>query len=179
MPELLRIPAWTASRLLHVVVETPRGARAKLEFDPELATFVLSKSLMLGLSYPYDWGFVPSTLAEDGDPLDAMILHDVATTPGLVLRCKAIGVLEVIQTTKGKRIRNDRIFAVPEKSHREDQFHDVRELPSEVKDELERFFTATDELEDKTLKFIGWRGPKEAERLIRKCEKKFRKKVAA
>jgi inorganic pyrophosphatase len=56
--------------------------------------------------------------------------------------------------------------------------HDVRELPSEVKDELERFFTATDELEDKTLKFIGWRGPKEAERLICKCEKKFRKKVA-
>jgi inorganic pyrophosphatase len=56
--------------------------------------------------------------------------------------------------------------------------HDVRELPSEVKDELERFFTATDELEDKTLKFIGWRGPKEAEQLICKCEKKFRKKVA-
>ena len=56
--------------------------------------------------------------------------------------------------------------------------HDVRELPSEVKDELERFFTATDELEDKTLKFIGWRGPKEAERLICKCEKKFRKKIA-
>ena len=100
-----------------------------------------------------------------------MILHDVATTPGLVLRCKAIGVLEVIQTTKGKRIRNDRIFAVPEKSHREDQLHDVRELPSEVKDELERFFTATDELEDKTLKFIGWRGPKEAERLFANARK--------
>jgi inorganic pyrophosphatase len=170
MPDLLRIPAWTASNLLYVIVETPRGARAKLEFDPELATFVLSKSLVLGLSYPYDWGFVPSTLAEDGDPLDAMILHDVATTPGLVLRCKPIGVLAVMQTSKGKRIRNDRIFAVPTESHREDELDDVRELPSEVKDELQTFFKA---------KFIGWRGPKEAEKLIRKCEKKFKKKVTA
>jgi hypothetical protein len=91
-----------------VVVETPRGARAKLTFDPELKTFVLSKALMLGLSYPYDWGFIPSTRAEDGDPLDAMVIHDAATTPGLVLRCKLIGVLQTMQKTKHDRIRNDR-----------------------------------------------------------------------
>jgi inorganic pyrophosphatase len=73
-----------------------------------------------------------------------MILHDVATTPGLVLRCKPIGVLAVMQASKGKRIRNDRIFAVPTESHREDELDDVRELPSEVKDELQTFFKATD-----------------------------------
>src|SRR5262249_32914944 len=76
MPNLARLPAWAGDKLVHVVVETPRGARAKLTFDPELKTFVLSKSLMLGLSYPYDWGFIPSTRAEDGDPVDAMVIHD-------------------------------------------------------------------------------------------------------
>ena len=122
---------------MHVVVETPRGARAKLTFDPELKTFVLSKALMLGLSYPYDWGFIPSTRAEDGDPLDAMVIHDAATTPGLVLRCKIIGVLQTIQKTKRNRIRNDRVIAVPKDSHRERELQGVEGLPSEVKEELE------------------------------------------
>src|SRR6266487_3194599 len=107
MPNLARLPAWAGRQLVHVVVETPRGARAKLTFDPELKTFVLSKSLMLGLSYPYDLGFIPSTRAEDGDPLDVMVIHDAATTPGLVLRCKLIGVLQTIQKTKHDQIRNE------------------------------------------------------------------------
>jgi len=105
MPNLSKLPAWAGDEFVHVVVETPRGARAKLTFDPELKTFVLSKSLTVGLSYPYDWGFIPSTRAEDGDPLDAMVIHDAATTPGLVLRCKLIGVLQTMQKTKHNRIR--------------------------------------------------------------------------
>src|SRR5215471_5477436 len=125
MPNLARLPAWAGHELVHVVVETPRGARAKLTFDPELKTFVLSKSLMLGLSYPYDWGFIPSTRAEDGDPVDAMVIHDAATTPGLVLRCKLIGVLQTIQKTKHEQIRNDRVIAVPTDSHRERELQGV------------------------------------------------------
>src|SRR5262249_14023651 len=158
MPNLASLPAWAGHELVHVVVETPRGARAKLTFDPELKTFVLSKSLMLGLSYPYDWGFIPSTRAEDGDPVDAMVIHDAATTPGLVLRCKLIGVLQTIQKTKHEQIRNDRVIAVPTDSHRERELQGVGDLPPEVKEELEKFFVATDELEAKTLKFLGWQG---------------------
>jgi len=118
MPNLLKLPTWSDDDFVHVVVETPRGARAKLKFDPQLKTFVLSKSLLLGLTYPYDWGFVPSTRAEDGDPLDVMVIHDAATTPGLVLKCKVIGVLKTLQKEKGEKTRNDRIFAVPAESHR-------------------------------------------------------------
>jgi inorganic pyrophosphatase len=176
MPNLARLPPWAGDELVHVVVETPRGARAKLTFDPELKTFVLSKALMLGLSYPYDWGFIPSTRAEDGDPLDVMVIHDAATTPGLVLRCKIIGVLQTIQKTKRTRIRNDRVIAVPKDSHRERELQGVEDLPSEVKEELEKFFVATDELEAKTLKFLGWQGPAQAKKLVRRCERIFKKK---
>jgi inorganic pyrophosphatase len=176
MPNLARLPTWAGHEFVHVVVETPRGARAKLTFDPALKTFVLSKSLMLGLSYPYDWGFIPSTRAEDGDPLDAMVIHDAATTPGLVLRCKIIGVLQTIQKTRRNRIRNDRVIAVPKDSHRERELHGVQDLPTEVKEELEKFFVATDELEAKTLKFLGWQGPAQAKKLVRRCEKIFKKK---
>src|SRR5712675_1438313 len=109
MAELQNIRVHSKEGEIHVVVEMPRGSAAKLEFDPDLGAFTLSKSLILGLSYPYDWGFIPSTEGEDGDPLDALVLHDAATAPGLVLKCKIIGVLEVQQREKGKKpIRNDR-----------------------------------------------------------------------
>jgi len=141
MPNLLRLPAWADDGLVHVVAETPRGARAKLNYDPKLKTFVLKKSLLLGLSYPYDWGFIPSTRAEDGDPLDVLVIHDAATCPGLVMRCKLLGVLQTVQQTKHDRIRNDRLIAVPEDSHRERELHDVQGLPPEVKQELEKFLS--------------------------------------
>jgi len=141
------------------VVETPRGSHCKLEFDPKLRVFTLAKPLMAGLTYPYDWGFIPSTLAEDGDPLDILVIHDAGTYPGLVLRCQPIGVLEVLQVTKGDNERNDRIFAVPDRSPFEGDLQDVRHLPARAIDELEKFFEATDALEDKKLKFLGWHGP--------------------
>jgi inorganic pyrophosphatase len=86
MTNLLKLPTFNDDEI-HVVVETPRGSRAKLDYDPKVKTFTLSKSLLAGLTYPYDWGFLPSTRAEDGDPLDVMVLHDAATCPGLVLTC--------------------------------------------------------------------------------------------
>jgi len=161
---------------MFTVVETPRGSAAKLGFDPDLQVFTLSKSLILVLTYPYDWGFIPSTKGEDGDPVDVLILHDTATAPGLVLKCSIIGVLEVVQTEAGKHpIRNDRIIAVPRHSHRERNERDASDLPKQVRSEIEKFFVATDELESKELKFLGWKGPKTGQALIDKAVKKFKK----
>jgi inorganic pyrophosphatase len=101
MTNLAKLPTWTDKKLIHAVIETPRGSRCKLEFDTKLRAFTLAKPLLVGLTYPYDWGFVPSTKAEDGDPLDVLVIHDAATYPGLVLCCKPIGVLEVLQITDG------------------------------------------------------------------------------
>ena len=147
MTNLFKLPAFSDDGDLHVVIETPRGSRAKLEYNPKLKTFTLSKSLLAGLTYPYDWGFLPRTKGQDGDPLDVMVLHDAATFPGLVLTCKIIGVLQVEQRSKGKKAeRNDRIFAVPRGSHAEKDFSDVRDLTGAMREELEKFFIATDEL---------------------------------
>jgi inorganic pyrophosphatase len=99
------------------------------------------------------------------------VIHDAATSPGLVLRCRPIGVLEVVQTSKGKKERNDRILAVPERSPFEGDLEDVRNLPARAVKELEKFFEATDALEDKELKFLGWRGPAHAIKTIKRVSK--------
>jgi inorganic pyrophosphatase len=119
------------------IVETPRGRRPKLAFSPQLRAITLSKPLLAGLTYPYDWGFIPSTTAPDGDPLDVLIIHDAATCPGLVLCCKPIAILEVVQATKGKRERNDCIFAVPDRAPFEGDLQDIRHLPQRAIEDLE------------------------------------------
>jgi inorganic pyrophosphatase len=116
MTNYVKLPTWADKDHVYAVVETPRGSRVKLEFDPKLGAFTLAKPLFAGLTYPYDWGFIPSTQADDGDPLDVLIIHDAATYPGLVLRCTPVGVLEVEQSSKGKKERNDRVFVVPDRS---------------------------------------------------------------
>ena len=168
MTNFEKLPTWADKTHIYAVVETPRGSRCKLGFDSKLQVFTLTKSLFVGLTYPYDWGFVPSTKADDGDPLDVLLIHDAATYPGLVLRCKPIGVLEVLQTTNGRKERNDRVFAVPERSPFEGELQDIRHLSDRAVDELEKFFEATNALEEKRLKFLGWRGPAKAVKTIKK-----------
>ena len=165
MTNYFELPTWADSDHVHAVVETPRGSRAKLEFDPKLGAFTLAKPLLAGLTYPYDWGFIPSTKA---DPLDVLIIHEAATYPGLVLTCKPIGVLEVLQSSKGKTERNDRVFVVPDRSPFEGDLQDIRRLPRRAVEELEKFFEATNSLASKTLKFLGWRGPAKAIKTIKK-----------
>jgi inorganic pyrophosphatase len=167
MTNLLKLPTWADKQRVYAVVETPRGSHVKLDFHPKLKVFTLSKPLLAGLTYPYDWGFIPSTKAEDGDPVDTLIIHDAATYPGLVLACTPIGVLEAVQREKGKKpLRNDRLFVVPDCSPFEGEITDIRHLSRRSRGELEKFFEATDALQEKELEFIGWRGPNHAKRAI-------------
>ena len=171
MTNFYKISTWADRKHVYAVVETPRGSRAKLEFDPKLKAFALSKPLLAGLTYPYDWGFVPSTKAEDDDPIDALIIHDAATYPGLVLKCKPIGVLEIVQVAKKNCERNDRIFLIPEQTDIEFELTDVRKLSKRAKQDLKKFFEATDALENKKLEFLGWGGPAAATRLINRASR--------
>ena len=159
---MLALPARNRDGSVHVVVETPQGARVKLKYSRELGALVLSRPLALGVTYPFDWGFVPSTKAPDGDPLDVMVVSDAPTWPGVVVCCRPIAVLEVEQNAKsGGRERNDRIVAEPVVVRRP-----TIELTERVRHELEAFFVAATLFEGKELRVLGWDDAAAAEALI-------------
>jgi inorganic pyrophosphatase len=161
--DLLGLPARGEDGVLHVVVETPAGSRAKLKYSPTLGTFVLSRPLALGVAYPFDWGFVPGTRAPDGDPVDALVLSDVETFPGVVVCCRAVAVLQVEQNSKhGGRERNDRIIVEPVPTRRP-----AMPLVDRVKQELEAFFVAATVGEGKALEILGWADAAAADALVR------------
>jgi inorganic pyrophosphatase len=164
--DLLRLPARREDGALHVVVETPAGSRAKLKYSPSLGTFVLSRPLALGVAYPFDWGFVPGTRAPDGDPVDALVLSDVETFPGVVVCCRPVAVLQVEQSSKrGGRERNDRVVVEPVPTRRP-----AMPLVDRVKQELEAFFVAATFGEGKELEILGWADAAAADRLVRDAE---------
>jgi inorganic pyrophosphatase len=98
---LLDLPAQQESGGFYVVIETPKGSPSKLKFEPDLGVFLLSRMLTTGTIYPHDWGYIPATLGPDGDPVDAFLLGAGGTFPGLVVRARPIGVLQVEQSEKG------------------------------------------------------------------------------
>lgn len=170
MADLARLPARDADGSVRVVIESPRGAPVKLKYDTSLGLMILSRPLPLGLSYPYDWGFVPGTRAPDGDPVDALVYWDVPSYPGVVLPCRLIGVVRLEQDSKSNgRVRNDRILAVPVKHPRGDGLVTPDDLPPRTRDEIGQFFLSAIFFEPKNPKLLGWGGPDEAARLVDGC----------
>ena len=134
MNDLVDLPVFDGEGNLNIVVETPRGASLKLKYERRLRAFVFDRSLLLGVTYPYDFGFIPSTYAEDGDPLDAMVLFDAPTWPGVIVPSIPIGVVRLVQRRSrgSRRERNDRIIAVPAGDRRRQS---VRDLPRRLRQE--------------------------------------------
>jgi inorganic pyrophosphatase len=178
MGDLLHLPARDGEGNVRMVVESPRGARVKLAYDRELDAFTLSRPLILGIAYPFDWGFVPSTRAPDGDPLDAMVLMDAQTFPGVVLACRPLGVVQIDQKKDAdhpdERVRNDRLILVPVKAPRSDGVVDARQLGERVRTELAQFFLAAVALADKDVRVIGWDGPDAAQTLVDEAASRFK-----
>jgi inorganic pyrophosphatase len=171
MTDLLKLPTFAAEDVFHVVVESPRGSSVKLKYDPDLGAITFSRPLVLGLAYPYDWGFVPSTNGPDGDPVDALVLSDVATFPGVVIACRAIAVLQIEQnhpSRSGERVRNDRVLAIPAKQRRLDM-DSLQKLTAQVRDEIMHFLVATTAFEGKDVKVLGWGDAAAALALIREA----------
>ena len=171
-PNLLEIPAFSAGGDVHVLVETTRGSRAKFKYEPEVGAFLFSRSLAIGIAYPYDWGFVPSTMAEDGDPLDGLVIHEFATFAGALFRCRPIGVLQVRQREKGREFRNDRVLFLPS-AFATGHGGDDALLTSELKSELERFFAAAVVGTGKELSYLGWQDSGEALASVKRSAAEF------
>src|SRR5579863_10048834 len=157
---------------LRVVIETPKGSRNKFAFDPDARVFQLKKVLPAGMAFPYDFGFVPSTTAEDGDPIDALVLMDEPAFPGCLLRCRPVGVIEGEKGKKGDKERNDRIVAIEQGNHRWAHVKHIEDLGKQFVRELEEFFVNYHELTDKKYKIIDVKGPGEACRRIRDCRRR-------
>ena len=166
--KLASLPARRSDGSVMVVIESPRGCSSKFKYDPTLDAVVLSRPLPAGVCYPHDWGFIPSTRASDGDPLDVMVLWDGTSYPGVVIPCRLIGVLQVEQTSveTRDRERNDRLAAVPLNAPNLKSVASVFDLSDRTRAELVRFFLNAVAFEGKDLKILGWAGPGEAESLL-------------
>lgn len=139
------------------VVECSRGERGKFTYDPGIGGFVLKRLLPAGMSFPLDFGFVPSTKAEDGDPLDIMVVNDVPTPMGAVVPVRLIGVIEAEQTEEGKTVRNDRLLGVAEASLQFADVAAVEDLASDFMDTLTAFWTHYQQLRGVDFKVLGVR----------------------
>jgi inorganic pyrophosphatase len=162
--------------LVDVVVETPRGCRNKFKFDEHARAYRLGSVLPSGLSFPYDFGFFPKTKAQDGDPLDVLILMDESAFPGCIVTTRLIGVIEAEQTEKKEIVRNDRLIAVAENAHDYSDLRTISDLNKTLLKELERFFISYNETKGKEFRMLGVRGPKRAWKLLEAAQRKRTKK---
>jgi len=172
---LIGIPAReNGSALLNVVIETPKGSRNKLKYDEKLSLFRLRKVLPLGEAFPYDFGFIPSTRGEDGDPLDVLVLADEALYPGCVVGARLIGVIEAEQSEKGKAAeRNDRLIAEVETPVNPAQVRSLAKLGARRLSELEHFFVSYNDAEGRRFEPLARRGPSAAMTLVKKAMRRF------
>jgi inorganic pyrophosphatase len=158
-------------QLLRVVIETPKGSRNKFAFDPDEHIFELKKVLPAGMAFPYDFGFVPSTKAEDGDPIDVLVLMDEPAFAGCVLSCRPIGVIEGEQGDKKDKDkdkeRNDRIIAVEKDAHSWADIKTIHHLGKEFCRELEEFFVNYHKLSGEQYRVVGLKGPDQARKLVK------------
>lgn len=153
------------------VVETPKGGRGKYDYDPKTRAFRLKTMLPDGMSFPLDFGFIPSTLAPDGDPTDVMILADEPSQMGALLGVRLIGVIEAEDEEDGKIERNDRLLAVALVSHLYADIADVTQLNGAFVDNLVQFWVNKDRLEGKAFRCLGVKGPAEAVAEVKKTAK--------
>jgi len=165
-------PFDTGKKNLRVVIETPKGSRNKFKYDPELGIYRLNSVLSEGMVFPYDFGFVPQTKAQDGDPLDVLLLMDEPAFTGCIVEARIIGVIEAEQTEDGKTTRNDRVLAVAVQSHVHADIKEPGDLNSNMIEELERFFVAYNKARGKKFKVLGCKDADTAMKLIKKSSKK-------
>ena len=162
-------------RKIKVIIETPKGSRNKFAFDQEEKVFALKRVLPSGMAFPYDFGFVPSTLAEDGDPVDVLVLMDEPAFPGCLLNCRMIGVIQGKQGKGKKSERNDRLVAVEADNHAWSNIEHVDDLGKEFMKELEEFFVNYHALSGKEYRIVGLKGPGAARKCVAQGMKALRK----
>ena len=157
-----RLAALDKDKKVQVIIETPEGSRNKYAWDPDQQIFVLKKVLPEGMAFPHDFGFIPSTEGEDGDPIDVLVLMDQPVFTGCLVKARLIGVIEGKQTEKGKSERNDRLLAVDESSHTHSNINSLNDLNEQLLKELEKFLVNYHANDGTEFKVLARKGPSAA-----------------
>nr|WP_211173412.1 inorganic diphosphatase [Brasilonema bromeliae] len=163
--DLSRIPAQPKPGLINVLIEIPGGSKNKYEYDKELQAFALDRVLYSSVQYPYDYGFVPNTLADDGDPLDGIVILDEPSFPGCVIAARPIGMLEMIDGGD----RDEKILCVPDKDPRYTSVKSLKDLAPHRLQEIAEFFRTYKNLEKKVTEILGWQDVDQVLPLVEKC----------
>lgn len=159
---------------LNVIIETPKGSRNKFNYDEETGLFKLGGVLPAGASFPFDFGFVPSTLGGDGDPLDVLVLMDEPAFTGCLVRVRLLGAIEAEQTERdGETTRNDRLIGVAAESRLHKGVRTLNALGDALLDEIEHFFVSYNDFKGKRFNPLGRFGPRKAAALVEEGMKEF------
>ncbi|MFN7714875.1 MAG: inorganic diphosphatase [Pseudanabaenaceae cyanobacterium] len=167
--DLKLIPPQPKSGILNVLIEIPAGSKNKYEFDKDLNAFALDRVLSSSVQYPYDYGFVPNTLADDGDPLDGMVIMDQPTFPGCVIPARPIGMLIMVD---GGDL-DEKILCVPAKDPRYTNVKTLADIAPHRLDEIAEFFRTYKNLEKKVTEIRGWEGIDAVQALVAKSISAF------
>jgi inorganic pyrophosphatase len=149
------------------IIETPKGCRNKFDYDPESNLFKLGGLLPEGMMFPFDFGFIPSTLGEDGDPLDILVLMDAPANVGCLIEVRLIGVIFAEQTEDGKKEANDRLLGAAIHSYEHEHLTTIDDVSKTLLSQLEEFFVSYNKQRGKRFKITGTGGPRKAIKLLK------------
>jgi inorganic pyrophosphatase len=159
-----------------IIIETPKGSRMKFAYDPQSGLFELRGLLPEGMLFPFDFGFIPSTLAADGDPLDIMVLMDAPAHVGCLMHVRLIGIINAEQTEDGKTKKNDRLLGVAVHSYAHEDVNSIDEVSKTLLDQVEAFFISYNKQRGKKFRVTGSGGPKKALSFLKAGMRVFRQK---
>ncbi len=168
--DLSLIPAQPKPGIVNVLIEIPAGSKNKYEFDKDLNAFALDRVLYASVQYPYDYGFIPNTLADDGDPLDGMVIMDQPTFPGCVIAARPIGILGMIDSGDS----DEKLLCVPDQDPRYAKVTSLKDIASHRLEEIAEFFRTYKNLEKKETKITGWQDVDAVRPLVEQCIRAYK-----
>jgi inorganic pyrophosphatase len=169
MPDLTDLPNRLDPKtsVCRAIIETPKGSRNKFDYDPDSNLFMLGGLLPEGMMFPFDFGFIPSTLGDDGDPLDVMVLMDAPAVAGCLIEVRIIGMIEAEQTQDGKTERNNRLLGVAVHSYEHEHIENIDAVSKTLLSQVEAFFVSYNKQRGKKFEITATSGPKKALKFLR------------
>ncbi len=160
--------------VVYAVIEIPKGSRNKYEYSKDLGTYVLDRVLYSPQHYPGEYGFIPQTIYDDGDPMDIIVLMDEQTFPGCIIEARPIGLMRMNDSGE----KDDKVLAVPAEDPRYDDYTGIEDVPTHVKKEIAQFFRTYKDLEEgKQVAVNGWDGRDDAVKAVNHSVDLYKRKT--